>query len=100
MIRDLLASHSPNALRLYFYSRPYKDDFDFSEKELERFERIDDMIAASMRASRGRSKWANKFFRRIEDDFDTPGALKVLVKAAKARSADLGAMVSVFGLRY
>lgn len=99
-IRDLLERHSPNALRLYFYSRHYRDDFGFSEKELDRFEHIDGVIAAGMRASRSRSKLARKFFKRVENDFDTPGALKVLVEAAKMCSTDLGAMVSVFGLRY
>jgi cysteinyl-tRNA synthetase len=99
-IRDLLKRHSANALRLYFYSKHYRDDFEFAEKDLDRFERIDDNIAASVRAGGARSKLAGRFFRCIEDDFDTPRALKALVEAARARSADLDAMVSVFGLRY
>lgn len=99
-IRDLLKRHSANALRLYFYSKHYRDDFDFAEKDLDRFELVNDSIAASVRAGHARSKLAGRFFRCIEDDFDTPGALKALVEAAKARSADLDAMVSTFGLRY
>ena len=99
-VRDLLRRHSANALRLYFYSKHYRDDFDFAEKDLDRFERVNDSIAASVRAGRARSKLTGRFFRHIEDDFDTPVALKVLVEAARARSADLDAMVSVFGLRY
>jgi cysteinyl-tRNA synthetase len=99
-VRDLLSRHGPNALRLYFYSMHYRDDFDFAEKDLDRFRRIDDMVATSMQTCRTRSKLAGKFLKRIEDDFDTPGALKVLVEAARTRSADLDAMVSVFGLRY
>jgi hypothetical protein len=43
---------------------------------------------------------AGRFFDCIKDDFDTPGALEVLIGAAKSRSADLNAMVSIFGLRY
>ncbi|WP_148681220.1 class I tRNA ligase family protein [Candidatus Nitrososphaera gargensis] len=100
-VRDLLKRYSANALRLYFYSRHYRDDFDFSESDLGRFQRIDDMIASAMNSRRldGR-KMAERFFDRIEDDFDTPGAISVLIEGAKSRSADLGTMVSVFGLRY
>jgi hypothetical protein len=36
----------------------------------------------------------------IEDDFDSPGALKVLVEAARTHSTGLDAMVTIFGLRY
>ena len=99
-VRDLLRRHNANALRLYFYSKHYRDDFDFVEKDLDRFERVNDSVAASVRAGRARSKLAGRFFKCIEDDFDTPGALKVLVEAARARSADLDVMVSTFGLRY
>lgn len=101
-IRDLLKRHSPNALRLYFYSRHYRDDFDFAESDIDRFQRIDNMIASAMmnHRSSGRRKMAGRFFDRIEDDFDTPGATNVLIEAAKSRSADLDIMVSVFGLRY
>lgn len=99
-VRDLLRRHSPNALRLYFYSKHYRDDFDFVEKDLDRFEKVNDSIASSVRSGRTRSKPSNRFFKCIEDDFDTPGALKVLVEAARARGSGLDAMVSSFGLRY
>lgn len=99
-VRDLLRRHSPNALRLYFYSKHYREDFDFAEKDLDRFEQINDNMAARVRAGRVRKKLAGKFFKCITNDFDTPRALKVLYEAARARSADLDAMVSTFGLRY
>lgn len=99
-IRDLLRKYSANSLRLYFYSRHYRDDLNFSEKELGRFERVDDAVAAAMQAGNGRSKLANKFFKHIEDDFDTPAALKVLVEAARQKSADVEVMANIFGLRY
>jgi cysteinyl-tRNA synthetase len=99
-IRELLEQYSPNALRLYFYSKHYRSDFDFSEKELDKFQRFDGMIAGGIQTSRRSWKLARKFFKRIEDDFDTPGALTVLLEAARERSVDLEVMVSVFGLRY
>jgi cysteinyl-tRNA synthetase len=99
-IRELLKRHSPNALRLYFYSKYYRDDFDFVENDLRRFQHIDDTIAAALNRQPRAGRMAGRFFDRIEDDFDTPGAVKALIEAAKSRSADLNAMVSVFGLRY
>jgi cysteinyl-tRNA synthetase len=56
------------------------------------------MIAAALNRQPRAVKMAGRFFDRIEDDFNTPGALKVLIEAAKSRSADLNAMASVFGL--
>ena len=99
-IRDLLRRHSPNALRLYFYSKQYRDDIEFAENDLGRFERIDHMIASALNRQPAARKMAGRFLDCIEDDFDVPGALNVLIGAAKSRSADLDAMVSVFGLRY
>lgn len=100
VIRDLLKKYNPNALRLYFYSKHYRDDFDFAEKDIDRFMRIDAMIATSMQESRDDSELNRKFFKHIENDFDSPRALKVLIEAAKAQSSDLGTMVKIFGLRY
>ena len=61
---------------------------------------MDDAVAAAIQAGNGRSKLANKFFKHIEDDFDTPAALKVLVEAAMQKSADVEVMANIFGLRY
>ena len=99
-IHDLLRTHSPNALRLYFYSRYYRDDFEFAQNTLCKFQLIDDMISAAMNDNPRPVKMAARFFDCLEHDFDTPGALKVLVESAKSRSADLKAMVSIFGLHY
>jgi cysteinyl-tRNA synthetase len=99
-VRDLLKRHSPNALRLYFYSKHYRDDFDFAEKELDSFEQVNDNLAASVRAGRVKKQMAGKFFKYIANDFDTPRALKVLYEAARARSTNLDAVMNAFGLRY
>ena len=99
-VRDLLRRHSANALRLYFYSKHYREDFDFAEKDLDKFEKVNDDIAGSVWTGRVRKQLAGKFFKCLANDFDTPRALRVLYEAARARSADLDAMVSTFGLRY
>ncbi len=95
-IRDLLKRHSANAIRLYLYSKHYRDAFDFAEKGIEKYEQINYLIAAGQI---DKSKLENRFFERIEDDFDTPGALEVMVEAAKSRQLS-NAMVNIFGLQY
>ncbi len=96
-IRALLKRHSANAIRLYLYSRHYRDQFDFAEKGIEKYERINSLIAGKKAGPK--SKLEDRFFERIEDDFDTPGALEIMVEAAKTRQLS-DAMVSTFGLRY
>ena len=98
-IRDLLRRHSANAIRLYLLSRHYRNVFDFSEQELERFEQICFKISAAPDSGGRQPRLAVKFFKCIEDDFDTPGAIKALTEAAKSGSAaDLKAMVNILGL--
>jgi cysteinyl-tRNA synthetase len=96
-MRDLLKRHSANAIRLYLYSKHYRKAFDFVEKDIEKCEQINYYI--STRHAGSKSKFENRFFDRIEDDFDTPGALKVIVEAAKSCKLSF-AMVSTFGLQY
>jgi cysteinyl-tRNA synthetase len=95
-IRELLKRHSANAIRLYLYSKYYRDAFDFAEKSIERYEQINYLISSRRGA---KSKLEKRFFERIEDDFDTPGALEVMVEAVKSSQVS-DAMVSIFGLRY
>lgn len=97
-IRDLLKQYSVNAIRLYLYSRHYRDKFNFSERDLNKYECINDSIIETVQSKRS-SKLENDFFDCIEDDFDTPGALKIMIQATKSRQLS-NAMVNLFGLRY
>lgn len=99
-VRDLLKRHSANAVRLYMYSTHYRDTLDFSEKDIVRFDKMDEEIAGAMNSDRTGPKMLGKFAARIKDDFDTPAAVRILDRAAKLRSADIGEMVSILGLAY
>jgi cysteinyl-tRNA synthetase len=96
-IRDLLKRYSVNAIRMYLYSRHYRDRFNFSEQELNEYECINS-IMASVEIKKS-SKLENRFFDFLEDDFDTPHALRIMMQAAKSRQLS-NAMVTIFGLRY
>jgi cysteinyl-tRNA synthetase len=104
-IQDLLRKYSANAIRLYLLSKHYRDEFDFSEKELERFEELCFKISSTVPDNHERKKQSSlaaKFFKCMEDDFDTPGAIKALTEAAKSgnNTSDLKAMVNILGLYY
>jgi cysteinyl-tRNA synthetase len=103
-IRDLLRRHSSNAIRLYLFSKHYREDFHFAERDLEKFELIDAMLGAATtnkRRTSRKTRIVDRFCERLEDDFDTPAATRIMIEAAKSRSlSDLSAMVTIFGLRY
>jgi cysteinyl-tRNA synthetase len=52
--------------------------------------------------SNNNSKLFGKFIRYIEDDFNTPQALELLINTAKSHDkvTDLKNMVNIFGLQY
>ena len=114
-IRDLLKKYHSNIIRLYIFSNHYRSQFEFSLSRLDRFREVDDIIAnAFIRSDKASSefyyhkydkttkKYLNKFIKCIEDDFDTPKALEIMIDTAKSDKsfAALRQMVNIFGLRY
>jgi cysteinyl-tRNA synthetase len=107
-IRDLLKRYNSNTLRLYLFSKNYKEPLVFSKSKLDKFEIIDQAIGNAManvfvnRKANNNSKLLAKFIKYIEDDFNTPPALEVLIDIARSHdsSNDLKNMVNIFGLRY
>ena len=107
-IRDVLKRYNSNTLRLYFLSQHYREPLAFSQSKLHKFEIIDKTISNTManvlsrRESNNGSKLLAKFIQYIEDDFNTPSALYLLIDTARSHNAvnDLKNMVNIFGLRY
>ena len=107
-IRDMLKRYNSNTLRLYFFSQHYRESIIFSESKLNKFEIIDKTISNAIdnvlayEESSNNSKLLTKFIRYIEDDFDTPRALDLLINTARLHDEvnDLKNMVNTFGLQY
>jgi cysteinyl-tRNA synthetase len=107
-IRDILKRYNSNTLRLYFFSQHYREPIIFSESKLNKFEIIDKTISNAIdnvlacEESSNNSKLLTKFIRYIEDDFDTPRALDLLINTARLHDEvnDLKNMVNTFGLQY
>lgn len=94
-VRELLGRYSANAIRLYLYSKKYHDRFDFSIKDLEKFQQMDDGIRQAI--AKKSSKKTIAFQKCLEDDFDTPAAMEIMKSAA---GQDLLVMARILGLRY
>jgi cysteinyl-tRNA synthetase len=110
-IRDVLKKYNSNILRLYIFSNHYRSPFEFSLSRLDNFRDVDEVIsnayihggrASDRRCKTITKKYLSKFIRCIEDDFDTPQALEIMINAAKSDKslAALTDMVNIFGLRY
>ncbi len=110
-VRDLLQKYGSNVIKLYLLSFHYRKQLDFSEKDLARFSKIDNDFASVLSDgkrnktpkddnSQGRHSFAG-FVACLENDFDTSGALKIMISSARrGMKPDLARMVKIFGLRY
>jgi cysteinyl-tRNA synthetase len=99
-VRQLL-KYGTNAIRLYFYSKPYRQQFDFSEQDLAKFEEIDQAISAKIGKTNHAKSNLKAFLQCLEDDFDSPSALKVMMDSVRSGNGkDLQVMAGILGLRY
>jgi cysteinyl-tRNA synthetase len=95
-------------IRLYLFSKHYRQPFKFSQSELDNYRLIDDKIANSLWGTdntpnqSNSSKLRQRFIRYIENDLNTPAALQLMIDAATNRDsvADLLYMATIFGLIY
>lgn len=107
-IRDMLKRYNSNTLRLYFLSQHYRESIIFSKSKLNKFEIIDKSLSNTIdnvlayEESSNNSKLLSKFIRYIEDDFDTPRALDLLLNTVSLHDEvnNVKNMVNIFGLQY
>ena len=107
-IRDLIRKYNSNIIRLYLFSKHYRQPFMFSQSELDTFYSIDEIIASALWRDAGskiphrKTRLTNEFTSYIENDINTPAALELLIDTARKRESitDLRYMVRIFGLVY
>jgi cysteinyl-tRNA synthetase len=110
LARNLMADYEPDHLRLYLLSNHYRVDADYREGDMpalsERYERL--KKAAQSGAGEG-TDIADEVRARLDDDFDTPGALELLDAsaqrvldggAAKGEQAQLRNALSLLGFAF
>ena len=117
-VRELLATYSPDALRLYLARHHYRAEWSYSEAEMQASTEEAEQIQKATRARSGvgapliADKWSGEFHKAMENDLDTPRAVEVMVGLAgeiiksveqgwdvAAAQEALLRMVQVLGLR-
>jgi cysteinyl-tRNA synthetase len=117
-IRELLKKYDANTLKLYFFSHSYRKLINFKFLELNKFDRINNMIRDLVLSSdyededydianekvnyAKESDTIKKFKNYIEDDLDTPNALQLFLDTVTQQDKlnDAKKMMKIFGLRY
>lgn len=107
-IRDLIRKYNSNIIRLYLFSKHYRQPFMYSQSELDKFHSTDETIASALWRETGtkiphrRTRLTKEFTSYIENDVNTPAALELMIETAREGEsiADLRHMVRIFGLSY
>lgn len=118
MIRNLFDHYSPDDLRVYFASHHYREAWAYNQRELDKARKLAGKLREAVTVTAGdkaplniETAWAS-FTYDMDNDLDTPGAIKVLealadsiIEAALAErnvkdaQDALRKFSSVFGLR-
>jgi L-cysteine:1D-myo-inositol 2-amino-2-deoxy-alpha-D-glucopyranoside ligase len=93
-VRDLLERYEPRVIRRFLLSKHYREDWEFDEEDLRRFARQ----GGSNVLDRGHDR--ESFFDALDDDLDTPLALRILDRAADAGDDWVQEGASVLGLAF
>jgi L-cysteine:1D-myo-inositol 2-amino-2-deoxy-alpha-D-glucopyranoside ligase len=90
MVSDLIKTYSPDALRLYLGSHHYREAWSFNEEDLQHFQALADRFHQADKAVSGQGnpvsvgEFADEFEDAMENDLQTPSALRALEKLAQA----------------
>lgn len=90
MVRDVLKQHSPDALRLYLLSFPYRESWAYRDagvaaaEELATHLRAAAQSAGSSGPALDPSPWRTRFLAALDDDLNTPAAITALRDLATA----------------
>ena len=107
-IRDMIRKYNSNTIRLYLFSKHYRQPIMFSESQLAKFRSADEIIAGALwgdvsnKNPHHRTKLTNKFTSYLENDVNTPAALQLIIETATQGHSipDLQYMARIFGLVY
>jgi cysteinyl-tRNA synthetase len=110
-ISTILKKCSPNALKIFFLSKNYKKDINFTSRDLDKATEIDQVIGSVFLECENRGHQQNvnleqqflkKFLRFLNDDYDTESSIKLILEIiGKYQNPKLiKRMVEILGLRY
>lgn len=103
MISDLLKTYSPNAIRYLLLSHHYREPWEYYEKDLEKAAQKINAYEIKIKSFQGSQKNSNDdyfkdFTKELDNDFNTPKALKVIDKTLSSGNIPEGVkMLRVLG---
>ncbi len=96
MISDLLKKYSPNTLRWLLLSHHWNKNWEFFKEDLAKAQKEVETIEKALR-TQGQALETKKFINTLDNNLDTPKALKLLVKMAKQNSPELKNLYQALG---
>ena len=89
LIRDALKTHSANAIRLYLLgAQHYRTPLHYQREDVnqaeEQAQTLQQALQATATGQATGEDFANQFYAALDDDFNTPEAIKVLVALSQA----------------
>lgn len=98
MVSDLLKKYSPNVIRWVLLSHHYRQAWEFQENELEQARENLQIIKKSViKTGQVTSKETRQFESLMEDDFDTPKALDLILNIASQNNSNVAALMKILG---
>jgi L-cysteine:1D-myo-inositol 2-amino-2-deoxy-alpha-D-glucopyranoside ligase len=95
-VRDLLRTHSANAIRLYLLAHHYRRVWEWSAAGLDADARLAEGLETAARgADTSTSDTREAFAHALADDLDTPAAIAVLTRASGGTLRELGAVLGL-----
>ena len=110
-ISSILKSCSPNALKIFFLSKNYKKDIDFTSHDLDKATEIDKIIGSVFLERENMEHQQNvhleqqfikKFLRFVDDDYDTESSITLILEIIEKYQNPklIKRMIEILGLRY
>jgi cysteinyl-tRNA synthetase len=95
-LRNLLRTHSPNAIRLYLLGHHYRRVWEWSPAELDAAAALASRLEAAARAAdTSRADSREGFGAALGNDLDTPSAIETLSRASGGTLRDLGGVLGL-----
>src|SRR5690606_22254278 len=91
LVRDVLNDYSADAIRLYLFSHHYRSAWEYRDDELDEWARLADDLreaanfpAVGIEEEVDVSVYREQFLNALDDDLDTPSAIKALREIGQA----------------
>jgi len=109
-ISNILKRYNPNTLKIFFLSKHYKDDIEFSLKALDGAVEIDKIISSILLGNTYHSKqllylekqFMKKFLKFLNNDYDTKSSINLVLEIIEKYQNPIliKRMIEILGLKY